>query len=150
MDVEQAGQNGTAVVAPHVEDYCWAASGWEDAGEGSVQDARTTTRGQAAAFFARCAYEDITEVRVWKRYVRSFTRQEVWDEPGRDRWVNREEQRLGDHGVGSLDDLYELAPVVVPDGWQPDEYDPSWQFVRRDHPDAIPVWVCGFKGDEAP
>lgn len=37
------------------EDCCWAASGWEDAGEGSVRDARTVSRDKARADFARWA-----------------------------------------------------------------------------------------------
>jgi hypothetical protein len=129
-----------------VEWCCWAASGWEDAGEGSVRDARTTTRGQAAAFYSTEATGDICDVRVWKRYIRPFTRDEIWAGPGRDRWVDRRQATTR----CTFSQAIAGCPESPPEGWQPDEYDPSWGFVHRSHPEAIPVWVCGFKGDEPP
>ena len=148
------------IVSPGVEWFCWCPSGWEDAGEGSVQDAHDTTRGQAAAHFASCGCHAMTEVRAWKRYVRCFTRQDVWDGPGKDRWTDhrREAEILAQRalegrpgtGIPSLGDLYRQAPTEPPADWEPDEYDPVWQFVRRDHPDAIAVWVCGMADDEPP
>ena len=101
---------------------CWHPEGWEEAAEWSMADAETHTRGEAHA----AAAHDLgwTEVRVWKRYVRFLTRQEVW-------FVSR-----GD------------SPV--PDDWQPDEYSPVWEFVPRTHPDARPYWVVGARGDEPP
>lgn len=134
-----------------VEWCCWAASGWEDAGEGTVRDARKVTRGQAAAFFAR-EVGDIRDVRVWKRYIRPFTREEIWLGPGRDRWTDREKDRLIREGLPreSLAEIYARAPVAPPEDWQPDEYDSTWCFVDRSHPDAIPAWICGFKGDDPP
>ena len=128
----------TEVVNPHVDSYCWHPDGWEAAGEFTVHDARKTTRGKAAAMFAREFYGDITAVRVWKRYVRQWTRQDVWDYEGRDQWEQRNE----------LD--YDAGPEEPPANWQPDEESPVWEFVRRDHPDAVPVWICGVKGDRAP
>lgn len=153
-----AAKAPTGIVSPHVDDYCWAASGWEDAGEGSVCDARTTTRGQAAAFFAR-AFGSITDVRVWKRYVLRFTRQDVWDGPGKDRWVDRREAEImaaraleGRPGedIPPLGDLFKEASAEPPTDWEPDCYDPVWQFVHGSHPDAVPVWICGIKGDTPP
>ena len=65
-------------------------------------------------------------------------------------WVENRTEGWDDDGPG--DDVY---PPVVPDGW--DEYDatsyeycPTWQFVHRSHPQAIPVWICGFKGYAPP
>lgn len=141
------------IVSPDVEWYAWSNDGWESAGEGSVRDASKTTRGQAAAFFAReSAYGDIRGVRVWKRYVLPFTRQDVWEGPGRDRWVDKQDwdhfHATGDHLP--LGPLFEQAPTEPPADWQPDEYDPVWMFVHRSHPGAIPVWICGVKGDEPP
>lgn len=146
------------IVSPSPDWWCWAASGCEDAGEGSVQDARTTTRGQAAAFFSR-EMGDFNDVRVWKRYVQPFTRQDVWDGPGKDRWVDREEANLisrralqgsPDDPIPSLRDLHAQAPTEPPADWHPDDYDAVWRFVHRSHPGAVPVWVCGYKGDEPP
>lgn len=122
-------------INPDVESYCWAADGWENAAWGSVQDARAKTRGKAAAFYASetgCAW---TEVHVWKRYVRPLTRAEGW-EYGFDRWANCNDVELED------------APDDPPPNWEPDEYIPVWQFISRDHPEAIPVWICGT--DAAP
>ncbi len=119
---------------------CWAASGWEDALEGSVRDARRVTRIKAHADFAREAGEPFPEVRVWKRYIRPWTRDDryVW-------WVeNRTENGWDD-----------IESTDTPDGWDATvvEYDescPSWEFVHKAHPAAIPAWICGFKGDDAP
>lgn len=166
-----AGKNEprpTDPVSPDVEWYCWSPHGWESAGEGSVRDASKTTRGQAAAFFAR-EIGDLRDVRVWKRYVRPLTRQDVWDDYGQDRYADRlmDEQGIEPVAVHDVDTgavvdwAYANAdtgqpveephiPTEPPVDWQPDEYDPTWMFVHRSHPDAIPVWVCGCKGDEPP
>jgi hypothetical protein len=148
-----------APCAPNVDWYCWATGSWEDAAEGSVRDARTCTRGQAAAAFSRETTGYLPEVRVWKRYVRPLTRQDVWDGPGKDRWVDRREAGLiskralagkPDDPIPSLGELHNEAPDEPPTDWDPDDYDPVWEFVHRSHPDAIPVWICGFKGDTPP
>lgn len=128
-----------AVTNPNVDSYCWHPDGWECAAEGSIRDARKVTRGQAAAWFAReVAYGDIRLVRVWKRYVRPLARQDQWDYSGRERWEWQNET--------------DESPDRPPVDWQPDweEGDPVWEFVHKDHPDAVPVWVCGEKGDRAP
>lgn len=152
MSRDQLQPAPSDLVSPNVDCYCWAADGWECAGEGSVRDARTTTRGQAAAAFASDTTGDLRGVRVWKRYVKSFTRQNVWDGPGKDRWVDDEEFRRETAGepVPSLRELFGLAPSIPPGDWQPDEDDACWRFVSASHPGAVPVWVCGFKGDEPP
>lgn len=119
---------------------CWAADGWENAAcEGTVRDATTTTRGQAAAAVARETGEPLTNVRVWKRYIRPLSRQEIWDYYGRERWAYRHDLDLDDEG-----------PESPPDDWQPDEYDPSWVFVHRSHPEALAAWIVGWKGDDPP
>lgn len=126
-------------VNPHVDTYAWTPSGWEDAAEGTVSDASTTTRGAAAAWFARFSLgEDITGARCWKRYVRPLTRGEVWEDYGRERWEDR-------HDLGN-----DEGPESPPAEWDPDEWDPVWQFVHRDHEDAVAVWVCGARGDKPP
>lgn len=150
--VETVVRSPKDLVSPDVEWYCWAADGWDSAGEGSVRDATTTTRGQAAAFFARETTGRLIDVRVWKRYVDRFTRQDVWDGPGKDRWVDRRERDMRDAGehVPALGELFKLAPDEPPADWQPDEYDAVWRFVPRDYPGAVAVWVCGVKGDNPP
>lgn len=148
----QAVRSPQDIVSPDVEWYCWAADGWESAGEGSVRDASKTTRGQAAAFFAQETTGHLPDVRVWKRYVERFTRQDVWEGPGKDRWVDHRERELvaaGKH-VPSLGELHARAPAEPPEDWQPDEYDAVWRFVHRSYPGAIAVWVCGVKGDKPP
>ena len=127
---QKPGQStGHAVASPYVEDYCWHPDGWECAGESSVRDARTTTRAEAAAAFAFNGH-DFIEVRVWKRYIERFTIRGCWE------WYAT--ASLGEPGK------------PMPDGWQPQEDAPVWRFVARGYPGAIPVWVCGAKGDEPP
>ena len=124
---------------------CWAASGWEDALEGSVRDARRVTRAKAHTFFTNESGEPWAEIRVWKRYIRPLSRDDLyfW-------WVeNRTEDGWEAH------DARGLAPDEVPADWDQtvvkyDESCPSWEFVHRSHPEAIPVWVCGFKVDDPP
>jgi hypothetical protein len=157
-------------INPDVNSYCWHEDGWEAAGEWSVQDARHTTRGQAAARFASGDYfGDIRMVRAWKRYVRPLTRQDAWDYSGADREVDRlmcregidvkwQEDRKGqpDEWVYVKADTGErvpkpLVPREPPADWQPDpEGDPVWEFVHRSHPDAIPVWICAERGSSVP
>lgn len=124
----------------HINDwFVWSANGgWDDASYGSVQDARHTTRGKAAALVARESTGHLPDVRVWKRYIWVYDRQDAWDEAGRERWAD------------ARDVEWEDAPTVAPDDWQPDEGTPAWEFVHRSHPLAVPVWVCGFKGDRPP
>lgn len=59
------------------------------------------------------------EIRVLKRYVRIFTRQEVWDNEGRERLKR---------------------PVRVPDYYAPSHCGAAWEYVPKQHPVAIPIW----------
>jgi hypothetical protein len=124
------GASPADLLNPDVEYYVWHQDGWECGCLGSVSDARKRTRGQAAAFFANEAGAWMPSVRVWKRYVRPLTRQDAWDNDGQ------------------LE--FDTAPAVVPDDWEADENDGVWTFVHRDHPDAIPAWICGEKGSRPP
>ena len=124
---------------------CWAASGWEDALEGSVRDARRVTRAAAQTFYAREAGEPWADIRVWKRYIRPLPRADlyVW-------WVeNRSE------GEWEAHDARGLGPHEVPDDWDESVLDfedwcPRWEFVHCSHSEAIPVWVCGFRREPTP
>lgn len=152
-----------------VGDCVWAADGdWECAFMGSVADARKITRSQAAAYFASETGERFTDIRVWKRHMLLLTRQDVWDYSGQGRYADRLMERDGvetkwqEHRQGRPDEwIYvnadtgeEVAEPVVPDepppDWEPSEYEPSWTFCDKSREHAIPVWICGFKGDLAP
>lgn len=117
---------------------------------GEVRDASTTTRGQAIAFFAGEAGCDFTDVRCVVRYVLIHTRQDVWDGPGKDRWVDDEQrQHLVDHGVRPpLGELFENAPAEPPEWWEPSESMACWSVCRPDHPRAIKCWMLEVKGDD--
>lgn len=119
-----------------VEWCCWAQDGWENACEGSVRAARHTARHTAHSDFARTSGEPWPNVRVWKRYVRPLDRQERYEW-----WVE-----------SCTNDGWDGNPETPPDEWEPGdlEDEPTWQFVHRSHPAAIPVWICGFKGDDPP
>lgn len=121
-----------------VDSYVWSGDGWECAVEGSVRDARSYTRGQAAAAFANEIGDLMTSVIVWKRYVLPLTRQDAWEYEGADRWAD-----LNDRD-------WEEAPDIVPDDWEFDEDTPVWQIVHRTHPRAIPVWICAEEGSSCP
>ncbi len=156
-------------VNDYVDSYAWCCTGWEDAAEGSIREVEHATRGQAAAWFARELGESITGVSVWKRYLRPLTRAEVWDDYGADRVSGDLIDARGvmckhdpARGEGLAAFWYEdeagrevpeaefAPPAEPPSDWEPDEYDPVWQFVHRSHPDAIAVWVCAVKGDDPP
>lgn len=137
--IERKQPSPDDVLNGDVDFYVWHPDGWECGTLGSVSDARKHTRGQAAAFFANEAGERFSDVRTWKRYVCALTRQYAWDEGGRDRYEDQHD----------LD--FDTAPERVPDDWEADpDDDPVWVLVRRDHPDAIPVWICGEKGSRPP
>ena len=150
-------------VNDYIDSYVWHHEGWENAGEHSVQTARRTTRGQAASLFARYDHDgDITQVSVWKRWVRPMTFADVWDYCGAERWEDRyrdehgiDSRKVGgvwlDFDVDTNEPVSFEVPALPPDDWEPDpEGDPVWQFVHRSHPEAVPVWICGERGTPAP
>ena len=102
-----------------VDDLAWHSKDWELAGEGSVSDARTRTRGQAVSRYVSTAYSGCwTDVGAWKRHLRFLTLKERWEHE------------------------YD-GSALPPDGWYPSEYTPAWAFCARTHPEAIPVWIVG-------
>lgn len=129
-----------------VDSYVWCDGYWEDARMGSVVDAQKRTRGQAASYFANEIGDLMTSVVVWKRYILPWTRQEAWDHEGRDRAVD---DYSFDHDC-DWDKADREVPETVPDGWEPSDDSPVWEFIHRDHPRAIPVWICAEKGSKRP
>lgn len=116
---------------------------------GEVRDASTCTRGEAIAFYASETTGRFTDVRCVVRYVLLFTRQDVWDNGGRDQWVDDHiNQHLNETGVRlPLSKAWEESPTVVPDDWMPHEGLPCWSTCRPDHPRAQKAWMCETKGD---
>lgn len=147
IEAETTTRKGSAFVNPDVDSYCWHPDGWEMAGEGTVHDAETTTRGEAASWFNKYGPMDFPSVRVWKRHVLPSTYQELWDDLGRERVAWRLEH--GDPPM-SEEEAWEVTGAVVPDDWEPHETDPVWSFVARGTPGSMPVWVCGCAGDTPP
>lgn len=124
-----------STVTPENEGWVWHASyDWDCASESSVRDARTVTRGKARADFAHCECS-IVEAGAWKRYARGLDHQEKYEW-----WVESQYGGWDEH------------PDTPPEGWEGwmDEDVPAWIFCPREHPDAIPVWVCGFLVDGPP
>lgn len=140
-------QKPTDLLCADVDYLVWSASGWwDDASLGSVQDARNRTRGKAAAYFASETTGYLPDVRVWKRHIRLWTRQDAWDYSGRDRAVDDYEI---DHKC-SHEDADKAVPSVVPGDYNPSESTPSWEFVHRSVKGAIPAWICGVRDDDPP
>lgn len=130
-----------------IDDLCFVH---DEGVYGEVRDASKCTRGQAIAFYASETCGDFTAVRCVARYILMHTRQDVWEEGGRDRWADG---RIADHlaatGVRlSLSEAWAASPEEVPSGWTPDEYLPCWSVCRRDHPRAQKAWLCEVKGDD--
>jgi hypothetical protein len=107
---------------------CWHPVDWMMASEYSVQSA-DITRAQARQAFEKDTGLSWTEIGVWKRYIHELDRQSKYEW-----WVE-----------SCTDGGWDEHPDVVPDDWtEPyDDYMPVWEFVSRDHAEAIPVWICG-------
>lgn len=112
---------------------------------GEVRDASRCTRGQAIAFYASEAGCSFTEVRCVVRYALLYTRQDVWDGPGRDRWAD--DHVADSWGKVSVAEAFATAPTEPPTNWRPDEYMPCWEFCERTHPRAVRVYCLEQKGD---
>jgi len=121
---------------------CWSAHGWEMASEFSVQ-AGDIPRATAISIFARTDGCSFTEVGAWKRHIRALSRQELYEW-----WVEANEWRDDETGGG-----WEAHPDAAPDDWEAPKYDesmPTWEFCKRDHPEAEAVWIVGLRRDGGP
>jgi hypothetical protein len=127
---------------------CWHHEGWENASEYSMQPADSKTRGAARSAYLRDADEDWADVGVWKRHLVPVTRQEAWDDWGREdaAW------RIVAPDLPALAAAREAQPTRVPDDWAPPfmEGKPAWRWVGREHPGATAFWVCGPAGHPPP
>lgn len=126
---------------------------WGDFDEphAEIFDARTHTRRQARRAFHGHDYE---RVRVRVRYARWLTQQESWERgSSRQNWgesqvEEREDVHYSYERGGYVTDSDSLLvippepPELAPEGWEGDEYDPSWDFCERDHPQAVRVYFC--------
>lgn len=138
----------------------WCVLGHVDDGiHGSVQKA-DRPRASAIRFFASELGCDFADVRCTTRYIRARTRQEVWDEQGRDRW---DDDYLDEHHIeikwqpekkdtdeewihvdADSGERVELpdSPTHPPEDWEPNEDDGVWEFCKKDSPGAIKVYIC--------
>ncbi len=136
---------------------------YDEAWEGSVQDARDRSRGSARAAFASIIGEPLTTIRVYKRYVRIYSARDVWLNQGQDRWfddwmlengiktrwpVGEDEAEYFDSSSGARV-TPPTPPEEPPSSWQPREHDYGWEFAHASNPAAQPVWIC-TQGDEPP
>lgn len=150
--------NATKTYEPHepafpglsLDDLCFQ---YDEGVYGEVCDSARWTRGQAIAAYTSEMGCDFTEVRCVVRYVLLHTRQDVWDGPGKDRWVD--DQRFGAVGDPgwpepreSLEDAFRRAPAEPPADWVPDESMACWSVCRPEHPRAQRAYMCEVKGDE--
>jgi hypothetical protein len=147
--IDYLAPDALAIQSP--DDCYWAATGWEDAGECSVQSAEGRTRAQAAEAFRFDPGVAFTDVRVWKRYIRPFTRQDQWEEYliGHVGCVRRDDGTFVE-AVPRVGESADEFPAEPPRDWSAHEGVACWEFVHRSTPGAWPVWVCGFRGDEPP
>lgn len=138
----------------HVEDF----EGSED--NVYIFDARHNKRATVQRWAADELGMDFREMRCVKRYIRLLTRQELWNDYGRDRGF---EAKLFQAAYGyyftsagygpegwycditkrrvpstKIETLRE--PARVPDDWNPTSDMPGFCMVAPDHQQAIPVW----------
>lgn len=110
---------------------------------GEVQDGNRP-RATAISNFASEAGILFTQVQCRVRYLRFMTRQDVWNGPGKDRWVDLHCDEPEYRGK-PLEACFAVAPEEPPADWRPDEYDPCWEFCDKAHPEAIRAWICEQK-----
>lgn len=136
----------------------------EDGFEGSVRDASTVSRAGAQRRYADELGVAFADVLCRTTYGRFYTRQEVWDDQGKDRWVCDKIDELElicrhdpSRGTGLAAWWYEYAdgnevpesviepPEVVPDDWQPSDDDYVWQICKKTDSGATKIYVCELR-----
>lgn len=137
-------------------DYC--VMDVDDGVLGEISDASRITRGKAIALYASEMGVSFTDVRCTTSYMRLFTRQDGWDGPGRERWLDdwMEREGVDERAVGEREWEYYNedtgqkvdppdAPDEPPGEWEPSDWDPAWEFCKKTDPGAVKVWVCEAK-----
>lgn len=138
--------------------------GWHNDEGLPVSDRTQLSTPPRATIQAMAAVElgvDFGYVRVLAGWGRIFTRQEVWNEHGAERWVDL---WTHNHGVGYYfaerayykDLEYHTwkeggphaalvnvpdAPDAPPPAWLPSDEWPAWSFCSKDAPGSTPIYV---------
>jgi len=98
---------------------------------------------------------DLKNVSCTAGHMRFITRQESWDDRGRDDW----EDDLYDEWVAEFDREHDRRPTreeidavewpetpeIVPVEWEWRDHYPAWQYCDADADGAIAVWFCEWK-----
>jgi hypothetical protein len=124
----------------------------DDGFEGSVCEA-TGHRAAAQRFAANTVGVEFSEMSRSTCYGRFLTRQEIWDDYGRDRFIGEyldshpgiryidDQWRYSDHRVAKVPN----ASDVVPGDWMPIERDPVWEFCKKTDAGATKIYVFEVK-----
>jgi len=122
--------------------------------EGSVQS-RSEHRIAAMRRFADSYGCDLANVSCTSGHARLITRQESWDERGRDDWEDDQyDNWLSDFGMkhgrrptqaeqDAVD--WPETPEVVPVEWEWRDHYPAWEYCKADAHGAVAVWFCEWK-----
>lgn len=130
------------LVPPNMSELPWARYAMDEQ-TGEVFDARTFGRWAARRRFkANMPSGYGGRLRVERRFARYMTKQEIWAACDReDEWRARMEDELD---AALTEDVKVYPPELAPEYWEPDEYDPAWEFCDGDAPGAAPVWFVEY------
>jgi hypothetical protein len=140
---------------------CCVTGDADDGIEGSVRAAEGTSRVAMQRELASELGVDFKDIRIATRWGRMYTRQDVWDGPGRERARDDRMEELGvdvrmdkSRGEGlaafyyvieetgeEVPESYFEVPAVVPDDWEPNDHDAVWGFCSKDAPGATKLYV---------
>lgn len=68
------------------------------------------------------------------------------DDDGTWRWGRHYYVWISD-GTNAEQDLLDAMPDTPPDDWEPEDYDPGWQYVDKSHPKAVKIYESELKED---
>lgn len=114
----------TVLTWNNVDAWVWGNHGWENAAEQSVQPGGIT-RAEARARYQNDTGEHWNDIGVWKRWARPLHLDEMWE-------------------------YHQEDDEPPPEGWEPHEGTPTWQFCAPDADGAVEVWICGPQADGPP
>lgn len=125
---------------------------YDDGIEGSVVVASRMPRATAISHFARELGVTFKEVKCETTYARLLTRQDVWDDYGRDRFeddlIDEDEMKFDSSSPSgwrwkSTEEpvVFEETPAEPPEDWEPREEDPAWSRCKQDDPGATKVYI---------